>query len=109
MKIDKSDIEKMIEMRNKGLTCDEVAAKFYITAQLVSKYTKEHCVNKRNNESIKFKKLEVEKLKKEEKKKINDEIKRQKIKDNKEQLDYNQNALELEKQFYTEWMPGVFR
>lgn len=109
MKIDKHDIAKMVVMRNEGLTCDEVAAKFYITPQLVSLHTKGQCVNLKNNESVKLKKIEADKLKKEEKKKISEELKRQKIKEKKEKLAYNQNALELEKQFYAEWMPGVFR
>lgn len=109
MSIDKYDIAKMVVMRNEGLTCDEVAAKFYITPQLVSLHTKGQCVNLRKNETVKLKKIEEDKIKKEEMKKINEEIKRQKIKEQKEKLAYNQNALELEKQFYAEWMPGVFR
>lgn len=107
--IDKYDIAKMIEMRNSGLTCEEVAAKFYISPQVVSSYTKEYCVRPNKNIAFKLDKKDIEKKKKQEKKKINDEFKRQQAKKNKEQLAYNQNSLELEKQFYTEWMPEVFK
>lgn len=109
MKIDKSDIEKMIKLRNSGLNCEEIAARFYVSPQLVSTYTKAHCVNLRNNESVKLRKIDEDKLKKEESKKVNEELKRQKEKEKKEKLAYNQNALELEKQFYAEWIPSVFR
>lgn len=113
--MDKKEIDKMISLREKGLSSADVAEKMFVSEGTISKYTKAVCTNVKKNSNYisKYQKDKIEKekneLRRKERKRVSNEIKMKNIRVEEEKEEHFKDALGLEKQYYKERYAHIFK